>query len=148
MIFATCYKNQNHTNTLPSYLTHNFCNFCWFLHWNFPFKFPFTHYCPIYFLLSPPPLPTPKTKGPKKSLMEWLDEFRLSETQKEDEEVGSINTDSCLCFLKRQFFSHPKCVCHRILMASWIGGTLWNVSFPSLFVHFQKHLPPILISLI
>ncbi|KTF78869.1 hypothetical protein cypCar_00020450, partial [Cyprinus carpio] len=27
-----------------------------------------------------------KTKGPKKSLMEWLDEFRLSETQREDEE--------------------------------------------------------------
>ncbi|XP_042574593.1 apolipoprotein L1 isoform X1 [Cyprinus carpio] len=27
-----------------------------------------------------------ETKGPKKSLMEWLDEFRLSETQREDEE--------------------------------------------------------------
>ncbi|XP_073705200.1 apolipoprotein L1 isoform X2 [Garra rufa] len=27
-----------------------------------------------------------ETKGPKKSLMEWLDEFRISETQREDEE--------------------------------------------------------------
>ncbi|XDV27742.1 hypothetical protein PO909_031228 [Leuciscus waleckii] len=27
-----------------------------------------------------------ETKGPKKSLMEWLDEFRLSENEKEDEE--------------------------------------------------------------
>lgn len=55
--------------------------------------------------------------------MEWLDEFRLSETQREDEEVCSINIDPCLCLAKKlkTFFSYPKCMSQDLdgLMDWW-----------------------------
>lgn len=57
--------------------------------------------------------------------MEWLDDFRLHESQREDEEVGNCNINLFgtyfLCIQSTSVF-------RRILMASWIGGALWNVS--------------------
>uniref|UniRef100_A0A8C1MZ75 Apolipoprotein L6-like n=1 Tax=Cyprinus carpio TaxID=7962 RepID=A0A8C1MZ75_CYPCA len=72
----------------------------------------------------------PKTKGHKKSLMEWLDEFRLSETQREDEEVCSINIDPCLCLAKKlkTFFSYPKCMSQVLdgIMDWWNTVEQWE----------------------
>ncbi len=142
VLFATCYK-KNQNTLLPTWLTASAISvgFCIVIFLQVPF----------YTLLSnlpsvaPPPYPQ-SLKAPKKSLMEWLDEFRFSEIQREDEEGWFYKSDLWPLFSKKILV-----ILHVSVTGSWWPHGLvehcgtW-VSYP--VCPLSETPTPILISLI